>query len=383
MCGIAGFVGSGDAADLARMSEALWHRGPDDARSVAEPGSGDLPCGTASRDSGPPRCRAAHVRARWHGGRRLQRRDLQPCRVETRTGGGRRSLRDRSLRHRGVAARLSAMGPGAHDPAERHVGVRHLRHGPARVVSQSRPLRSETALLHISERQLRLRVRADVAAAAPVCRQLDLEPERAEILRLRLHPRAALAVRAHLQASSRMQSRRRRTIAHPPGDSLLGLRARGARRRDAGSQQRIRVSRDTQYAAARRRATTMASRCPRRHLPERRNRFLSHQLFRAARRGAAAGDILDRLRARRLRRVRSGAPRVIAAWHAAHRKDALERGGSRRTSRKLQPASTSRPETVRSSVRTCCPRLPGGKSPWPSAAREPTSCSAATIHSVS
>lgn len=29
MCGIAGFVGQGDAADLARMNDRLWHRGPD------------------------------------------------------------------------------------------------------------------------------------------------------------------------------------------------------------------------------------------------------------------------------------------------------------------------------------------------------------------
>ena len=29
MCGIAGFVGAGDTEDLARMSKALWHRGPD------------------------------------------------------------------------------------------------------------------------------------------------------------------------------------------------------------------------------------------------------------------------------------------------------------------------------------------------------------------
>ena len=40
MCGIAGFVGSGDTEDLARMSKALWHRGPDALRSVAGSGSG-------------------------------------------------------------------------------------------------------------------------------------------------------------------------------------------------------------------------------------------------------------------------------------------------------------------------------------------------------
>ena len=37
MCGVAGFVGAGDRADLESMAAALVHRGPDDAGFHIEP----------------------------------------------------------------------------------------------------------------------------------------------------------------------------------------------------------------------------------------------------------------------------------------------------------------------------------------------------------
>ena len=37
MCGIAGFVGAGDAGDLQRMTDALAHRGPDGEGSYGDP----------------------------------------------------------------------------------------------------------------------------------------------------------------------------------------------------------------------------------------------------------------------------------------------------------------------------------------------------------
>ncbi|MBO6782910.1 MAG: asparagine synthetase B, partial [Alphaproteobacteria bacterium] len=37
MCGIAGFIGSGDRADIARMARAIEHRGPDDEQFYADP----------------------------------------------------------------------------------------------------------------------------------------------------------------------------------------------------------------------------------------------------------------------------------------------------------------------------------------------------------
>jgi asparagine synthase (glutamine-hydrolysing) len=37
MCGIAGFVGLGDQADLQAMTDALAHRGPDGQGIVIEP----------------------------------------------------------------------------------------------------------------------------------------------------------------------------------------------------------------------------------------------------------------------------------------------------------------------------------------------------------
>ncbi len=37
MCGIAGFVGAGNAADIERMTDALYHRGPDDGRIFTDP----------------------------------------------------------------------------------------------------------------------------------------------------------------------------------------------------------------------------------------------------------------------------------------------------------------------------------------------------------
>ena len=36
MCGIAGFCGAGEQDDLLRMTDALYHRGPDDSGSYVD-----------------------------------------------------------------------------------------------------------------------------------------------------------------------------------------------------------------------------------------------------------------------------------------------------------------------------------------------------------
>ena len=134
------------------------------------------------------------------GRRRLQRRDLQP----------------RSSCARAAGARATSSGPTIPTPrcwcTATRSGATELPlrlngmfafaiydRARRRLFLRARPLRQEAALLHAAAGTVRLRLRADGAARAirPWHRAIDAA-RAAEVLRLRLHSRAALALRGRV-----------------------------------------------------------------------------------------------------------------------------------------------------------------------------------------
>ena len=132
MCGIVGImdVAGTRAIDrdlVSRMNETQHHRGPDEGGLHVEPGVGlghrrlsiiDLSTGQQ------PLCERGRKRRR-----RLQRRDLQLSRIDSRAHRARPRVPDPE-RHRGHRPRLGAMGRGLRDAISRDVRVRTV--GPQR-----------------------------------------------------------------------------------------------------------------------------------------------------------------------------------------------------------------------------------------------------------
>ena len=219
MCGLAGFVGRGDRSDLAAMTNAQAHRGPDAEGFHIDP-----------------------AQSVFLGHRRLSIRDAtggtQPMWNEDNTvcvifNGEiynhvelRRELEQRGhtfpiepFRHRSSGARLRRVGRGACRAIERHVRVRDLRREAPASAAGARPLRREAAVLFQNQRPVCICQR--VERADPPLRHPGQTQRRgaAQVFRLGLYPRPHSLLRRYGQTPRRACPRiRHRDTGGRPSD---------------------------------------------------------------------------------------------------------------------------------------------------------------------
>ena len=196
MCGMAGFVGSGRRADLAAMTDALAHRGPDGAR--------------LSHRRRRTACFLGHRRLADH---RYRRRRTSRCGTRTEPSASsstakstitsscgdeldrtRPSLCSRPLRYRSPGPWLRGVGRTCR-PAQRHVRVRDLGPAAPPPVPGARPVRREAALITPgAAASWPSRASLRVTRHPRVDRTLD-SAFPAEVVRLRLSSGASRALR--------------------------------------------------------------------------------------------------------------------------------------------------------------------------------------------
>ena len=155
----------GQRRQLAAMSDAIAHRGPDAAGTWTSPDDGDR-CG-----SGTGACRSSTCRPRPTS--RSSRTGWCWCSAarSTTTGscGPSWAPPDRlphRLRHRGAAGGVAPLGPGEPPPPARHVRLRAVRRAPGHPHPGPRPVRHQAAVLDGAGRRRRLRLGAEGAATA-------------------------------------------------------------------------------------------------------------------------------------------------------------------------------------------------------------------------
>ena len=167
MCGILGTYDLAiSAGQLAAMSDAIAHRGPDAAGDLDQlrrrpAGAARAPAAVDHRPVGRGQPAVRQGRA----GAGVLRRDLQLPGAAGRAAHRRDQLPHR-LRHRGAAGGVAPLGSGEPPPPARHVRLRAVRRARGHAHPGPRPVRHQAAVLDGAGRRRRLLLRAEGTATA-------------------------------------------------------------------------------------------------------------------------------------------------------------------------------------------------------------------------